>query len=84
MVKPYKQGLSKLQGYVASPMFSTLPMDLETAMVPPLPHPLAKWRAPCDQMSDMERKLVFTYDSTTNVCNAVHWSTATYHPASSD
>ena len=84
MFKPYKQGLSKLQEYVASPMLSTLPMDLETAMVSPLPHPLAKWGAPCDQMSDTERKLVFTDGSTTNVCNAVHWSATTYHPASSD
>lgn len=66
------QGLSKLQGDVASLMLSPVPSYLGVQlMAPPLPAPLAVWGGPWDQLSDMENESVlFSDGSATTVHSA--------------
>lgn len=51
--KPDLKAFSRLLKDVASNMLSPLPENLvELVAVPPLPHPLATWEVPWDQLSD--------------------------------
>ena len=72
-MKPDLRGFFKSQEYVASSMLRPLPENLvELVAACPLPPPMDNWGVPWDQLSELDRELVFFMDSrATIIRNAV-------------
>lgn len=83
-VKPDLKAFSTLPKDVASNMLSPLPENLvELVAVPPLPPPLATWEVPWDQLSEMNRELPsFISGSATALRDAAHGRVTAFYPAS--